>query len=73
MAPDESLWNPQIKEPEQCKLCLMYFHQDICGVCNSCYKSYKRWEYNQPSYFGQKSQKNDVLHIDEDVTECEEE
>lgn len=51
MVPEESLWNPKIKKPQQCKLCLMYFHQDICGVCDSCYRSYKKWEYNQPSKY----------------------
>ena len=51
MAPHESLWKPVIKMPEQCKLCGMYFHQDIAGVCRPCWKIYKKWEYDQPSNF----------------------
>lgn len=76
MAPEESMWNPNIREPTQCKLCQMWFHQDICGVCDQCYYEYKRWEYNQPSqYPGQLNEEVSGISLDvpEPSEECEEE
>lgn len=38
MAPDERMWRPVVAMPEQCNYCMMYFHEDIGGICSPCYQ-----------------------------------
>jgi len=50
----------QIKDAVQCRLCDLYFHNLTIPCCDTCYDSWKNYEYyNVPSYIARKTEEEE--------------